>query len=57
MTALSFHYLGWTLFVVVAKPGAEVRFLPEQDRRLKELCQDWLQDKSDYRAAAADVTP
>jgi hypothetical protein len=49
----SFHYPGWTLFVVVTKPGVEVRFLPEQDGRLKGLWRDWLQDKSDYRFATA----
>ena len=51
----SFHYPGWTLFVVVARPGVPVRFLPEQDGRLKGLWRDWLQDKSDYRAAAAEA--
>jgi hypothetical protein len=48
----SFHYPGWTLFVVVAKPGVEVRFLPEQDGRLKGLWRDWLSASSDYRASA-----
>jgi hypothetical protein len=48
----SFHYPGWTLFVVVTKPGVEVRFLPEQDGRLKGLWRDWLNASPDYRAAA-----
>jgi hypothetical protein len=51
----SFHYPGWTLFVVVTKPGVRVRLLPEQDGRLKGLWRDWLQDRSDYRAAAAEA--
>jgi hypothetical protein len=49
----SFHYPGWTLFVVVTKPGVEVRFLPEQDGRLKGLWRDWVNASPDYRAAAA----
>jgi hypothetical protein len=57
----SFHYPGWTLFVVVTKPGVGVRFLPEQDGRLKGLWRDWLNASPDYRAAAAKallaVTP
>lgn len=32
----SIHYPGGTLFVVVTKPGVEVRFLPEQDGRLAD---------------------
>jgi hypothetical protein len=48
----SLHYPGWTLFVVVTKPGVEVRFLPEQDGRLKGLWRDWLSASSDYRASA-----
>jgi hypothetical protein len=48
----SFHYPGWTLFVVVTKPGVEVRFLPEQDGRLKGLWRDWLNASPDYRASA-----
>jgi hypothetical protein len=53
--SLVFIIPGWTLFVVVTKPGVEVRFLPEQDGRLKGLWRDWLQDKSDYRFAAAEA--
>ena len=50
----SFHYPGWTLFVVVTRPGVTgVRFLPEQDGRLKELWRDWVNASPDYRAAAA----
>ena len=49
----SFHYPGWTLFTVVTRPGVVVRFLPEQDGRLKGLWRDWLNDCSDYRAGAA----
>jgi hypothetical protein len=49
----SLHYPGWTLFVVVTLPGVAVRWLPEQDGRLKGLWRDWVQDESDYRAAAA----
>ena len=49
----SFHYPGWTLFVVVTKPGVRVRFLPEQDGRLKGLWRDWLNSSPDYRAEAA----
>jgi hypothetical protein len=33
----SIHYPGGTIFVVVTKPGVEVRFLPEQDGRLADL--------------------
>ena len=33
----SFHFPGWTLFVVITGPGVEVRWLPEQDGRLKGL--------------------
>jgi hypothetical protein len=33
----SLHYRGWTLFVVVTRPGVVVRFLPEQDGHLKSL--------------------
>ena len=57
----SFHYPGWTLFAVVTKPCVRVRFLPEQDGRLKGLWRDWLNASPDYRAAAAKallaVTP
>jgi hypothetical protein len=49
----SFHYPGWTLFVVVTKPGVEVKRLPEQDGRLKGLWRDWLNAGPDYRAEAA----
>jgi hypothetical protein len=48
----SFHYPGSTLFVVVTRPGVRVRFLPEQDGRLKGLWRDWLKNREDYRAAA-----
>jgi hypothetical protein len=48
----SFHYPGWTLFVVVTRPGAEVKWLPEQDGRLKGLWRDWVNASPDYRAAA-----
>ena len=48
----SFHFPGWTLFVVVTQPGAEVRWLPEQDGRLKGVWRDWLGTPRDYRAAA-----
>lgn len=33
----SFHFPGSTLFVVVTRSGATVRFLPEQDGRLRTL--------------------
>jgi hypothetical protein len=49
----SFHYPGWTLFLVVTLPGIAVRWLPEQDGRLKGFWRDWLQNKSDYWAVAA----
>jgi hypothetical protein len=49
----SFHYPGWTLFVVVTKPDVTVKWLPEQDRRLKGLWRDWLNASPDYRAEAA----
>ena len=49
----SFHYPGWTLFLVATPPGVEVRFLPEQDGRLKGLWRDWFNDCTDYRAGAA----
>jgi hypothetical protein len=48
----SFHYPGWTLFVVVTKPGVKVCFLPEQDGRLKGLWRDWVNASPDYRASA-----
>jgi hypothetical protein len=48
----SFHYPGWTLFVVVTRPGVRVRFLPEQDGRLKGLWRDWVNASPNYRAAA-----
>jgi hypothetical protein len=50
----SFHYPGWTLFLVAALPGVEVRFLLEQDGRLKGLWRDWLANRKDYRAAAME---
>jgi hypothetical protein len=43
----SFHYPGWTLFLVVTLPGVAVRWLPEQDGRLKGLLRDWLADASE----------
>jgi hypothetical protein len=50
----SFHYPGWTLFLIVTLPGVAVRWLPEQDGRLKGLWRDWLEDASgDYRTEAA----
>jgi hypothetical protein len=49
---ISFHYPGWTLFAVVTKPCVRVRFLPEQDGRLKGLWRDWVNASPDYRAAA-----
>jgi hypothetical protein len=48
-----FHYPGWTLFVVVTRPGVEVQWLPEQDGRLKGLWRDWINASPDYRADAA----
>jgi hypothetical protein len=51
----SFHDPGWTLFLVFTKPSVRVRFLPEQDGRLKGLWRDWLENRSDNRAAAMDA--
>jgi hypothetical protein len=48
----SFHYPGWTLFTVITRPGVAVRFLPEQDGRLKSFWRDWANASPDYRAAA-----
>jgi hypothetical protein len=48
----SLHYPGWTLFVLVTRPGVKVRFLPEQDGRLKSFWRDWVNASPDYRAAA-----
>jgi hypothetical protein len=49
----SFHYPGWTLFIVITLPGAAVRWLPEQDGRLNEFWRNWEKGTADYRAAAA----
>jgi hypothetical protein len=49
----SFNYPGWCLFLVITIPGVAVRWLPEQDGRLKGRWRDWLNASPDYRARAA----
>jgi hypothetical protein len=50
----SFRYPGWTLFVVVTKPGVAVRWLPEQDGRLRGLS-DWMADNASFHPYAENV--
>jgi hypothetical protein len=52
----SFHYPGWTMFFVITRPAVGVRFLPEQDGRLKGLWRKGAEGTSDsFRAAMESV--
>ena len=50
----SFRYPGWTLFLVVTMPGVPVRWLPEQDGRLRGLS-DWMADNASFHPYAENV--